>query len=123
MQQGINYNVVPWAELTGEANIRRSTNASQGMSFKIVRRGKFRKSSLDPDATGGAAAPTPAHRYVRSPNPATDLQYGKTNGCLNGKISGIRDGKALTPLPLIANLRTTKNDGNQRDPVIADPFF
>ena len=124
MQQGINYNVVPWAELTREANPRRSTDASQGMSFKIVRRGKkFRKSSLDPDATGGAAPPTTAHRYMRLSYSTTDLQYRKTNRRLNRVISRIGDGEALASLPLITNLPTTKNEGNQREPVIADPIF
>src|SRR5215831_2968280 len=107
-----------WAELTSEANTGRRGDASQGLSFKVVRRGKFPKSSFDPNTAGGTSAPTTADRYVRSPNSATDLQYGKTNGCLDGIISGVGDGKALAPLPLIANLRTTKNESNQREPVV-----
>src|SRR5262249_47312151 len=123
MQQGINYNVVPWAELTGQANTRRSTDASQGMSFKVVRRSKLRKSSLDPDATGGAAPPTTAHRYMRLSYSTTDLQYRKTNRRLNRVISRIGDGEALASLPLITNLRTTKDESDQREPIVTDPFF
>src|SRR4029077_4378297 len=95
-----------WAELTGKANTWRRGDASQGMSFKVVRRGKSPKSSLYPNAAGGAAAPTTAHRYVRSPNSATDLQYGKTNGRLDGIIFGIRNGEAFASLSLITTLRT-----------------
>lgn len=112
-----------WAELTGEANTWRRGDASQGMSFKVVRRGKFSKTSLYPNAAGGAAAPTTAHRYVRSPNFATDLQYRKTNGRFDRIISGIRDGEAFAPLPLITNLRTTKNESDQREPIVADLGF
>src|SRR5215471_15271618 len=93
------------------------------MSFNFIRWGKSRKTSLDADSAGGAAPTTTAHRYMRAPHSATDLQYGKTNRSLDRIISGIRHGEALASLPLITNLRTAKNQSDQSEPVVADPVF
>ena len=123
MQQWINDEIVPRAELTGEANTSGGADASQRVSFKVVRRGKFREGSFDQDAAGGAAAATTTHRYVRSSHSAADLQYGKTNRSLDRIIAGISNGETLAPLPLIANLRATKDKSDQREPIVADPIF
>jgi hypothetical protein len=61
MQQWINREIVPRAKLTGEANTSGRADAGQGVSFKVARRGKFGKSSFDPDAAGGAAGATATH--------------------------------------------------------------
>src|SRR5262249_32938886 len=123
MQQRINGEIAAWAELTGEANTRWRGDSSQGASFKIVRRGKFRKSSLDPDATRRAAPSTTAHRYMRSPHSATDLQYRKAKRSLDGEISRIRNDKALAAWPLITNLRATQDESDQPEPLGTRPLF